>query len=72
MFRILFLAWATCEIFAIVEPEANSTSMVFLFAVFLVSRFTEGYLYGTAASVIGIIIVNFFFLKLKFNLIFKQ
>lgn len=72
MFGILFLAWATCEIFAIVEPEANSTSMVFLFAVFLVSRFTEGYLYGTAASVIGIIIVNFFFTEPIFGLNFTM
>ncbi len=72
MFGILFVAWATCEIFMIVEPEAASTSMVFLFAVFLVSRFTEGYLYGTVASVISIVLVNFFFTEPIFGLNFTM
>lgn len=72
MIGILFIAWVTCEIFAIVEPEANSTSMVFLFAVFLVSRFTEGYLYGTLASLVSIVLVNFFFTEPIFGLNFTM
>ena len=72
MFGILLVAWVTCEIFLIVEPEATSTSMVFLFAVFLVSRFTEGYLYGMLASFISIVLVNFFFTEPIFGLNFTM
>lgn len=72
MCGILLVAWATCELFLFIEPEATSTSMIFLFAVFLVSRFTEGYFYGTLASVISIVLVNFFFtepiLRLNFTM----
>jgi len=35
-------------------------SPIFVLAVLLVSRFTEGYLYGLAASVLGVICVNYF------------
>lgn len=72
MCGILLVAWVTCEIFLIVEPEATSTSMVFLFAVFLVSRFTEGYLYGTLASFISIVLVNFFFTEPIYGLNFTM
>ena len=58
---ILFLAFCTCVLFRIIEPEFGRTSMVFLFAVFLVARFTNGYLYGVVASIIAIGCVNFFF-----------
>lgn len=58
---ILFLALVTCEILAVIDPDATSTSMVFLLAVYLVSRFTEGYLFGMAASVGSIVLVNYFF-----------
>lgn len=58
---ILLLAFGTCVVFRIIEPEFSRTSMVFLFAVFLVARFTDGCLYGVASSVIGIGCVNFFF-----------
>ncbi|MEZ4628751.1 MAG: DUF4118 domain-containing protein [Eubacteriales bacterium] len=36
-------------------------SMVFILAVFLVSRVTDGYFYGLAASVYGVLTVNYFF-----------
>lgn len=36
-------------------------SMIFLLAVAVVSRFTDGYVYGIAASVIGVLGVNFAF-----------
>lgn len=57
----LLLALATCIVFRIIEPEFSRTSMVFLFAVFLVARFTNGYLYSVVASIIAIGCVNFFF-----------
>lgn len=72
MCGILLIALATCEIFLVIEPEATSTSMVFLFAVFLVSRYTEGYLYGMVASLISIVLVNFFFTEPIFGLNFTM
>jgi len=36
-------------------------SMVFILAVFLVSRVTDGYFYGLAASIYGVLTVNYFF-----------
>ena len=72
MCGILIVAWITCEVFIFIDPEATSTSMVFLFAVFLVSRFTEGYLYGTLASFISIVVVNFFFTEPIFRLNFTM
>ena len=36
-------------------------SMVFVLAAFFVSMYTEGYLWGVAASVIGMLAVNFAF-----------
>lgn len=36
-------------------------SPIFVLAVLLISRFTDGYIYGLTASVLGVICVNFFF-----------
>ena len=36
-------------------------SMVFVLAVFLIARTTSGYFYGVAASLIGVLAVNYFF-----------
>lgn len=57
----LSLALITCIFFRIIEPEFPRSSMVFLFSVFLVARFTNGYLYGVVASLISVGCVNFFF-----------
>ncbi len=40
---------------------------IFLLAVFLISRFTTGYWYGTAASIISVLAVNFAFTFPYFN-----
>ncbi|MBR3994644.1 MAG: DUF4118 domain-containing protein [Clostridia bacterium] len=39
----------------------TAVSMLFLLAVFLVSVFTKGYLFGTMASIFSVLIINFFF-----------
>lgn len=36
-------------------------SMLFILAVFLISRVTQGYLFGLIASVYGVLVVNYFF-----------
>ncbi len=60
-FCIFAAAVVVCFLYrAAAGPEAYA-SPIFVLAVLLVSRFTEGYLYGLAAAVIGVICVNFFF-----------
>ncbi len=60
---VLILAMATlvCALMRVLGDWENYVSMVFLFAVLLVSRFTGGYLYGIAASVASIFIINYAF-----------
>jgi len=62
---ILFGSAAICVLLREINHEDVSNngylSMVFVLAVLLVSRFTEGYGYGVFASFIGVLLVNFFF-----------
>ena len=44
-----------------VQHSDAYVSMVFILAVFLVSRVTSGYFFGLAASIYGVLVVNFFF-----------
>ena len=44
-----------------VESSDAYVSMVFVLAVLLVSRFTDGYRYGVTASLIGVLAVNYVF-----------
>ena len=61
----LILAAATllCFLMRNIGDGENYVSMVFLFAVALVSRTTSGYFYGVAASVVGVFGVNYAFTK---------
>lgn len=54
----------TFFLFALDEGEKNASifaSMIFVLAVMLVSRMTTGYLYGTLASIVAVILVNYAF-----------
>lgn len=42
--------------------------MVYIFSVLLISRVTEGYLYGIVASVVSVLTFNFFFIEPYFTL----
>ena len=44
-----------------VQHSDAYVSMLFILAVFLISRMTEGYYYGLAASLYGVLTVNYFF-----------
>lgn len=44
-----------------VQHSDAYVSMLFILAVFLVARVTQGYIYGLAASVYGVLTVNYFF-----------
>ena len=65
---LLVLAGVFCVACAVVAGTQQITgridgvaSMVFVLAVFLVSMYTDGYYYGLAASLIGVLAVNFAF-----------
>lgn len=58
---IFALAWATCTLLHRASTSEGFASPVFVLAVLLVSRFTNGYLFGMLASVLGVICVNFVF-----------
>ena len=65
---LLVLAGVLCAACAVVAGTQQITgridgvaSMVFVLAVFLVSMYTDGYYFGLAASLIGVLAVNFAF-----------
>ena len=63
-----------CSLFRNIPAVVNTyASMLFLLAVFLVSLFTKGYLFGTLASLTSVFIVNFFFTYpyLRFNFLLQ-
>lgn len=53
------------------DGSSNYSSILFLLAIFIISRFTKGYLFGLIASVIGSFIVNFAFTAPYFKLSFS-
>lgn len=60
-FLILAMAFITCFVITYIDAGTNAISMVFILAVFLVSRFTTGYFYGIVSSLISVLGVNFVF-----------
>lgn len=58
---IFLAAFYLCVVLSLVDEGSSYVSMVFLLAVFLISRLTDGYFYGIAASVAGVFGVNYFF-----------
>ncbi|MEA4912052.1 MAG: DUF4118 domain-containing protein [Oscillospiraceae bacterium] len=59
---LLLCAYGLCELLRNGAADAsNYASLVFVLAVFLSARFTRGYWCGIAASVIGVLMVNFVF-----------
>lgn len=61
---LFFMGTATviafCFFNALENPTAN-IALTYILAVFLVARFTDGYIYGLVSSFIGVICVNFLF-----------
>lgn len=61
MLAALSCAAALCVLLRTVDGGDSYVSMIFLLAVAIISRFTTGYFWGIAASVVGILGVNFAF-----------
>ena len=59
---IISVCSVVCLVFRNNESDGNTyASVMFLLAVFLVSLFTNGYLFGTAASFASVLIINYSF-----------
>jgi two-component system sensor histidine kinase KdpD len=58
---IFLVTTALCFLLNQISPGDNYPHMLYLVSVLLISRFTDGYLYGIAASFLGVICVNFVF-----------
>ena len=50
-----------CSVFKGMDGTEGYASPVFVLAVLLISRFTDGYAYGVAAAFAGVVCVNFLF-----------
>lgn len=58
---IIAVATGLCFFLRTADKGDNYQSMIFILAVFLISRFTNGYLFGMAASLISVLIINLLF-----------
>ena len=58
---ILLGANVTCLVLRTADRNGEFVSMIFVLAVLLISRLTTGYLFGTMASIISVICVNYVF-----------
>lgn len=69
---ILAAAMILCVALRQVDDRGDVASMIFVMAVMVISRLTTGYLFGVAASLIGVVGVNYVFtypyLALNFTL----
>lgn len=54
-----------------VVDSSDYSSILFLLSVFIISRFTKGYLFGLASSIVGSFIVNYAFTYPYFELSFS-
>lgn len=68
---ILLLTTILCSLLSLIDSSDTYVSMIFVLAVVLVARMTNGYLYGLLASMIGVIGVNYAFTKPYFDFNFS-
>ena len=60
-FGIFLFTCILCALLRFVGGHANYASMLFILSVFMTARFTEGYVWGIAASLIDVLTVNYLF-----------
>ncbi len=58
---LLIIAFVICSFIRTLDEGNIAVSMIFILAVFLTSRYTEGYLYGIIASFVGVLGINYVF-----------
>ena len=52
---------AICFVLRSIDENGSFTLLIFVLAVVIISRFTEGYFWGVFSSLFGVICVNFVF-----------
>ncbi len=68
MILVLFLATLIGDLFVRKYFATTSVVLLYVLAIVLTSRFTKGYVYGVAASLLSIFIYNFFFTEPLYSL----
>ncbi len=58
---IIAAAFLTCRLTRGMDESRGSAVLIFVMATLLVSRLTDGFLFGLTASVLGVVFVNYFF-----------
>lgn len=71
-FGILFVTSGICVGLQMLSAGDNYPQMLFLVAVMLISRYTDGYLYGIVSSFLGVICANYIFTYPYFALNFTM
>ena len=63
LITLLIMAGTTALAFLLHSIDANDTyvPMLFIMGVFLISRYTDGYLLGILSAILGVILVNYIF-----------
>ena len=56
------LAFYLAEVLRRHTGDENNSSLIFIVAIVLVARFTDGYWYGIAASALSVFVVNYSFM----------
>ena len=58
---IMLCATGCCYAMKILDGSGEFATLIYVMAVLMVSRFTNGYLFGLLASLLGVLFVNFLF-----------
>ena len=58
---IMLCATGVCYAMRILDTSGEFATLIYVMAVLMVSRFTNGYLFGLLASLLGVLFVNFLF-----------
>lgn len=58
---IMLCATGCCYAMRILDGSGEFATLIYVMAVLMVSRFTNGYLFGLVASLLGVLFVNFLF-----------
>ncbi len=61
-----------CALFSRVSGDNNYAAVLFILAVFMMARFTEGYICGAEVSVVGVLAVNLLFTYPHFSLTLRS
>ena len=65
---LLGIAAAICFVLRSIDETGSFTLLIFVLAVAIISRFTEGYFWGVFSSLFGVVCVNFPFWAFNFTL----